>query len=81
MNTHRHTTDHAAAGRTTAGRTDPNRLANRFAGMNDPSMGDEREREVIYRAYVFAMSSPPSSPGSPHSSSSPPAPGSSPSHP
>lgn len=54
MNTHRHTTDHAAAGRTTAGRTDPNRLANRFAGMNDPSMGDEREREVIYRAYVFS---------------------------
>ncbi|WP_349827494.1 hypothetical protein [Brevibacterium litoralis] len=34
--------------------SDPNRLANSFAGLHDPSMGDEREREVVMRAYVFA---------------------------
>lgn len=31
----------------------PNELANRIAGLNDPSMGDERERDVILRAYMF----------------------------
>ncbi|GAA1545724.1 hypothetical protein [Brevibacterium picturae] len=31
----------------------PNALANRIAGINDPSMGDERERDVILRAYMF----------------------------
>lgn len=31
----------------------PNALANRIAGLNDPSMGDERERDVILRAYTF----------------------------
>ncbi|WP_230748409.1 hypothetical protein [Brevibacterium sp. CCUG 69071] len=30
-----------------------NELANRIAGFNDPSMGDERERDVILRAYTF----------------------------
>lgn len=32
----------------------PNALADRIAGFNDPSMGDERERDVILRAYTFA---------------------------
>lgn len=31
----------------------PNALADRIAGLNDPSMGDERERDVILRAYMF----------------------------
>ena len=31
----------------------PNAFADRIAGINDPSMGDEREREVILRAYTF----------------------------
>lgn len=31
----------------------PNELANKFAGLNDPSMGDERERDVVLRAYTF----------------------------
>lgn len=31
----------------------PNALADRIAGINDPSMGDERERDVILRAYTF----------------------------
>lgn len=31
----------------------PNALADRIAGINDPSMGDERERDVILRAYMF----------------------------
>lgn len=31
----------------------PNELADRIAGFNDPSMGDERERDVILRAYTF----------------------------
>lgn len=31
----------------------PNALADRIAGFNDPSMGDERERDVILRAYTF----------------------------
>lgn len=31
----------------------PNEFANRIAGLNDPSMGDERERDVILRAYTF----------------------------
>lgn len=31
----------------------PNALADRIAGLNDPSMGDERERDVILRAYTF----------------------------
>ncbi|MDN5834623.1 MAG: hypothetical protein L0I80_01065 [Brevibacterium sp.] len=31
----------------------PNSLADRIAGINDPSMGDERERDVILRAYMF----------------------------
>lgn len=30
-----------------------NDLADRIAGFNDPSMGDERERDVILRAYTF----------------------------
>ena len=30
-----------------------NELADRIAGFDDPSMGDEREREVILRAYTF----------------------------
>ncbi|MGC2941006.1 MULTISPECIES: hypothetical protein [unclassified Brevibacterium] len=30
-----------------------NELANRIAGFNDPSMGDERERDVILRAYTL----------------------------
>ncbi|MDN6379626.1 MULTISPECIES: hypothetical protein [Brevibacterium] len=30
-----------------------NELADRFAGLNDPSIGDERERDVILRAYTF----------------------------
>lgn len=30
-----------------------NELADRIAGFNDPSMGDERERDVILRAYTF----------------------------
>lgn len=37
----------------TNGRQTPNALANRIAGLNDPSMGDERERDVILRAYMF----------------------------
>ena len=35
------------------GQQRPNALANRIAGLNDPSMGDERERDVILRAYMF----------------------------
>ena len=31
-----------------------NALADRIAGFDDPSMGDERERDVILRAYTFA---------------------------
>lgn len=31
----------------------PNALADRITGLNDPSMGDERERDVILRAYTF----------------------------
>ncbi|GAA1854298.1 hypothetical protein [Brevibacterium marinum] len=31
----------------------PNALADRIAGLDDPSMGDERERDVILRAYMF----------------------------
>lgn len=31
----------------------PNALADKIAGLDDPSMGDEREREVILRAYTF----------------------------
>ena len=31
----------------------PNALADGIAGFNDPSMGDERERDVILRAYTF----------------------------
>lgn len=31
----------------------PNALADRIVGLNDPSMGDERERDVILRAYTF----------------------------
>ncbi|UVI36603.1 hypothetical protein [Brevibacterium spongiae] len=34
-------------------RNRPNELADRIAGFNDPSMGDERERNVILRAYTF----------------------------
>ena len=30
-------------------------LADSVSGFDDPSMGDEREREVILRAYTFAM--------------------------
>jgi hypothetical protein len=30
-----------------------NELADRIAGFNDPSMGDERERDVILRAYTL----------------------------
>ena len=30
-------------------------LADTVSGFDDPSMGDEREREVILRAYTFAM--------------------------
>lgn len=30
-----------------------NALADRIAGLADPSMGDERERDVILRAYTF----------------------------
>ena len=35
------------------GRHRPNALADKIAGLDDPSMGDEREREVILRAYTF----------------------------
>ncbi|SDR72660.1 hypothetical protein SAMN04489752_0073 [Brevibacterium siliguriense] len=31
----------------------PNAFADRIAGFNDPSMGDERERDVILRAYTL----------------------------
>lgn len=31
----------------------PNAFADRVAGFDDPSMGDERERDVILRAYTF----------------------------
>lgn len=31
------------------------RIADSLSGFDDPSMGDEREREVILRAYTFAM--------------------------
>ena len=31
----------------------PNAFADRIAGFNDPSMGDERERDIILRAYTF----------------------------
>ena len=31
----------------------PNAFADRIAGFDDPSMGDERERDVILRAYTF----------------------------
>lgn len=31
-----------------------NALADTIAGLDDPSLGDEREREVILRAYTFA---------------------------
>lgn len=40
---------------TTTKQTGPNRRADWVAGFNDPSMGDEREREVILRAYTYAM--------------------------
>ncbi|WP_205683404.1 hypothetical protein [Brevibacterium sp. S111] len=30
-----------------------NELADKIAGFNDPSMGDERERDVILRAYTL----------------------------
>lgn len=30
-----------------------NELADRIAGFDDPSMGDERERDIILRAYTF----------------------------
>lgn len=31
----------------------PNELADKIAGFNDPSMGDERERDIILRAYTY----------------------------
>ena len=31
----------------------PNAFADRIAGIDDPSMGDERERDIILRAYTF----------------------------
>jgi len=31
------------------------RIADSLSGFDDPSMGDERQREVILRAYTFAM--------------------------
>lgn len=31
----------------------PNAFADRISGINDPSLGDERERDVILRAYTF----------------------------
>ena len=31
----------------------PNAFADRIAGFDDPSMGDERERDIILRAYTF----------------------------
>ncbi|WP_193071380.1 hypothetical protein [Brevibacterium sp. FME37] len=31
----------------------PNAFADRITGLDDPSMGDERERDVILRAYTF----------------------------
>ena len=31
----------------------PNAFADRIAGFDDPSMGDERERDVILRAYTL----------------------------
>lgn len=34
-------------------RDHPNDLADRIAGFDDPSMGDERERDVILRAYTL----------------------------
>src|SRR5699024_7042513 len=39
----------------TSGEKNPrtNKLADRIAGFDDPSMGDERERDVILRAYTF----------------------------
>ncbi|WP_436326783.1 hypothetical protein [Brevibacterium sp. FAM 27836] len=37
----------------TSGKRHPNALADRIAGINDPSMGDERERDVTLRAYTF----------------------------
>lgn len=40
---------------TTHVRSSRNQLADRVAGLNDPSMGDEREREVLMRAYTYAM--------------------------
>lgn len=36
-----------------SGKKQSNALADRIAGLNDPSMGDERERDVILRAYTF----------------------------
>lgn len=36
-----------------SGKKQSNALADRIAGLNDPSMGDERERDVILRAYMF----------------------------
>lgn len=30
-----------------------NALADKIAGFNDPSMGDERERDIILRAYTY----------------------------
>lgn len=31
----------------------PNAVADSIAGFNDPSMGDERERDIILRAYTY----------------------------
>lgn len=31
----------------------PNAFADQIAGFNDPSMGDERERGIVLRAYTF----------------------------
>ncbi|WP_181276168.1 hypothetical protein [Brevibacterium oceani] len=39
---------------TTSNKKQPtNEIADRIAGFHDPSMGDERERDVILRAYTF----------------------------
>lgn len=35
------------------GKHRPNALADKIAGLDDPSMGDERERDVMLRAYTF----------------------------
>lgn len=36
-------------------RQNPNNFADKLAGLDDPSMGDERERQVLLRAYTYAM--------------------------